>query len=47
VKNLVFIRDLAQDKANPNWLLRGKVIKNIYQICKAGLTFDILARTLN
>ena len=43
-KNLVSIRDLAQDKADPNWLLKVKVVKNIHRIGEAGLTFDILTR---
>jgi L-fuconolactonase len=43
-KNLVSIRDLAQDKADPNWLLRDDVVKNIHRIADAGLTFDILTR---
>jgi L-fuconolactonase len=43
-KNLVSIRDLAQDKEDPNWLLRPEVIKNIHRIGEAGLTFDILTR---
>jgi len=43
-KNLVSIRDLAQDKEDPNWLLRDNVVKNIHRIGEAGLTFDILTR---
>jgi len=43
-KNLVSIRDLAQDKSDPNWLLRDNVVKNIHRIGEAGLTFDILTR---
>ena len=43
-KNLVSIRDLAQDKEDPNWLLRDNVIRNIHRIGEAGLTFDILTR---
>jgi L-fuconolactonase len=43
-KNLVSIRDMAQDKADPNWLMRDDVIKNIHRIADAGLTFDILTR---
>jgi len=43
-KNLVSIRDLAQDKVDPNWLLRDNVVKNIHRIGEAGLTFDILTR---
>jgi L-fuconolactonase len=43
-KNLVSIRDLAQDKADPNWLIRDDVVKNIHRIADAGLTFDILTR---
>jgi len=42
--NLVSIRDMAQDKADPNWLMRDDVIKNIHRIADAGLTFDILTR---
>jgi len=40
----VSIRDLAQDKVDPNWLLRDNVVKNIHRIGEAGLTFDILTR---
>ena len=43
-KNLVSVRDMAQDKADPNWLMRDDVIKNIHRIADAGLTFDILTR---
>jgi L-fuconolactonase len=43
-KNLVSIRDLAQDKADPNWLIRRDVIENIHRISEYGLTFDILTR---
>jgi L-fuconolactonase len=43
-KNLVSIRDMAQDKADPNWLLREDVIKNIHRVAEYGLTFDILTR---
>jgi len=43
-KNLVSIRDIAQDKADPNWLLRKDVIANIHRISEYGLTFDILTR---
>lgn len=43
-KNLVSIRDLAQDKLDANWLLRGDVIKNIHRIGEAGLAFDILTK---
>ena len=43
-KNLVSIRDMAQDKADPNWLMRDDVVKNIHRIADAGLTFDILTR---
>ena len=43
-KNLVSIRDLAQDKEDPDWLLRDNVVKNIHRIGEAGLTFDILTR---
>lgn len=43
-KNLVSIRDMAQDKADPNWLMCDDVIKNIHRIADAGLTFDILTR---
>ena len=43
-KNLVSIRDMAQDKADPNWLLRKDVIKNIHRVAEYGLTFDILTR---
>lgn len=43
-KNLVSIRDLAQDKEDPNWLLRDNVVRNIHRIGEAGLTFDILTR---
>lgn len=43
-KNLVSIRDLAQDKADPNWLLRDDVIKNIHRLNEYGLVFDILTR---
>jgi L-fuconolactonase len=43
-KNLVSIRDLAQDKKDPNWLLRDNVVNNIHRVGEAGLTFDILTR---
>jgi L-fuconolactonase len=43
-KNLVSIRDIAQDKPDPNWFLREDVIKNIHQIAEYGLTFDILTK---
>jgi L-fuconolactonase len=43
-KNLVSIRDMAQDKADPNWFMRDDVIKNIHRIADVGLTFDILTR---
>ena len=43
-KNLVSIRDLAQDKEDPNWLLRDNVVRNIHRIGEAGLAFDILTR---
>jgi L-fuconolactonase len=43
-KNLVSIRDIVQDKADPNWLLRKDVIANIHRISEYGLTFDILTR---
>ena len=43
-KNLVSIRDLAQDKSDPNWLIRPEVLSNIHRIGEAGLTFDILTR---
>jgi L-fuconolactonase len=43
-KNLVSIRDLAQDKEDPNWLLRDNVVRNIHRIGEAGLVFDILTR---
>lgn len=43
-KNLVSIRDLAQDKSDPNWFLRDDVLKNIKRIAESGLTFDILTR---
>lgn len=43
-KKLVSIRDIAQDKADPNWLLRKDVIANIHRISEYGLTFDILTR---
>jgi L-fuconolactonase len=42
--NLVSIRDLAQDKLDPNWLINDQVIKNIHRIGKKGLTFDILTK---
>jgi L-fuconolactonase len=43
-KNLVSIRDIAQDKADPNWLIRDDVVKNVHRIAEAGLTFDILTK---
>ena len=43
-ENLVSIRDIAQDKDDPNWLIRDDVIKNVHRIAEAGLTFDILAK---
>lgn len=43
-KNLVSIRDMAQDKSDPNWLLRDDVVSNIHRIAEYGLTFDILTR---
>ena len=45
-KNLVSIRDIAQDKPDPNWFLREDVIKNIHRIAEYGLTFDILTKPL-
>lgn len=42
--NLVSIRDLAQDKLDPNWLNRDGIVKNIHRIADAGLTFDILTK---
>lgn len=41
---LVSLRDMAQDKADPNWLLREDVIKNIHRIAEYELSFDILTR---
>ena len=43
-KNLVSIRDIAQDKPDPNWFLRNDIIKNIHRIAEYGLTFDILTK---
>lgn len=43
-KNLVSIRDIAQDKPDPNWFLREDVIKNIHRIAEYGLTYDILTK---
>ena len=43
-KNLVSIRDMAQDKDDPNWLIRDDVVKNVHRIAEAGLTFDILTK---
>lgn len=43
-KNLVSIRDIAQDKDDPNWLIRDDVVKNLHRIAESGLTFDILAK---
>jgi L-fuconolactonase len=43
-KNLVSIRDIAQDKDDPNWLIRDDVVKNVHRIAEAGLTFDILTK---
>ena len=43
-KTLVSIRDIAQDKPDPNWFLREDVIKNIHRIAEYGLTFDILTK---
>lgn len=43
-QNLVSIRDMAQDKVDPNWFKRDDVISNIHRIADAGLTFDILTR---
>ncbi len=43
-KNLVSIRDLAQDKSDPNWLLRDDVLANIHRLAEYGLAFDILTR---
>ena len=43
-ENLVSIRDIAQDKDDPNWLIRDDVVKNVHRIAEAGLTFDILAK---
>lgn len=43
-KNLVSIRDLAQDKSDPNWLLRDDVLANIHRLAEYGLVFDILTR---
>jgi len=41
---LVSIRDMAQDKSDPNWLLRENVVRNIHRVGEYGLTFDILTR---
>ena len=41
---LVSIRDMAQDKSDPNWLLREDVLRNIHRVVEYGLTFDILTR---
>lgn len=41
---LVSIRDMAQDKSDPNWLLREDVVKNIHRVGEYELTFDILTR---
>ena len=41
---LVSIRDMAQDKSDPNWLLREDVVRNIHRVAEYGLTFDILTR---
>lgn len=41
---LVSIRDMAQDKRDPNWLLREDVVRNIHRVGEYGLTFDILTR---
>ena len=43
-KNLVSIRDIAQDKDDPNWLIRDDVVRNVHRIADAGLTFDILTK---
>jgi L-fuconolactonase len=43
-KKLVSIRDIAQDKPDPNWLMREDVIKNIHRVGEYGLTFDILTK---
>jgi len=42
--NLVSIRDIAQDKDDPNWLIRDDVVRNVHRIADAGLTFDILTK---
>ena len=41
---LVSIRDMAQDKSDPNWLLREDVVRNIHRVGEYGLIFDILTR---
>lgn len=43
-EKLVSLRDMAQDKADPNWLLREDVIRNIHRIAEYDLSFDILTR---
>jgi L-fuconolactonase len=35
---------MAQDKSDPNWLLREDVVRNIHRVGEYGLTFDILTR---
>jgi L-fucono-1,5-lactonase len=39
---LVGIRELAQDKADPDWLMRPDVLAALRLVGEAGLTFDLL-----
>ncbi len=40
--HLVAIRDLAQYKADPNWLVRPEVVANVNMLGKHDLTYDLL-----
>lgn len=43
--NLKGIRDIAQDHPDPNYLSRPQSIKNVQQLGKLDLTYDILTKT--
>jgi L-fuconolactonase len=42
---LVGIRHLVHDEPDPEWLLRGDVLRGLSAVAKTGLVFDLLVRT--
>ncbi|MEM9252258.1 MAG: amidohydrolase family protein [Planctomycetota bacterium] len=45
--HLVGVRNVVQDKPDPDWLLRPEVLKGLEAIRDAGLTYDLLIRPLH